>query len=513
MTNVIPSIYDAYSAQQYTRLSAADCFKEYNVNSLSDRRNLIMITTPTSNMNMSDCYYNSQRWNGSSVIAYASDLFPGWKEAAQIADFDNFNATEADQSASSSGTWSFGPYPIQYCYSETTFFQPCRLQYVSYFIYVVVLCNVIKFTCMCLAARRLWNLSEPILATIGDAAASFLDEPDETTKGFCLLDLTALRKGVWHNSGKQSKQYDYNAVYSRKPKARLYSATTGSRWWWTMILCTLYLILGFVLFGLSFELTANSSYTASQAMRLKFGQVDSGMLLGISTGLIVDVLVANSFQLALSTTYFLYNSLYTAQCAALEWAAFTHGRSKSLRVTWPRGQQRSTYYLHLPYRYGIPLSVLLILMHFFISQSIFLARLQYFDSVGQPAVGGFSNVGYNPPAILTSCCVGFGLIMGQIFHACRRLDNRMPIHGNKSAVISAICHVEELKHAKLDDYSSGGHQTANLATKPLSWGVTRKPVGDYESYSSSSGNSETLAGHCSFSANIVELPQIGKEYR
>lgn len=281
-----------------------------------------------------------------------------------------------------------------------------------------------------------------------------------------------------------------------------------------MILCTLYLIIGFVLFSLSFQMSA---YSVSAAMKLKFGQVDSGMILNIDgasgIGLIQDVLVANSFQLALSTTYFLYNSLYTAQYAALEWSSFARGKRRSLRVTWPRGLQRSTYYLQLPWRYGIPLTALLILMHFLISQSIFLARLIYIDSEGAESSMSFTDVGFSPPAILTSCCVGLGLILAQVVHACRPLENLIPIHGNKSTVISAMCHPENRTSTKLRKQSSVIQEATELATQPLMWGVTEVPPQDRNNEASTSDGSIQSAGHCTFSADVVELPQIGRTYR
>lgn len=252
-------------------------------------------------------------------------------------------------------------------------------------------------------------------------------------------------------------------------------------------------------------------------MKLKFGQVDSGMILDLDgasgIGLIQDVLVANSFQLALSTTYFLYNSLYTAQCAALEWASFACGKRKSLRVTWPRGLQQSTYYLQLPWRYGVPLTGLLILMHFLISQSIFLARLIYIDSEGFESSMSFTDVGFSPPAILTSCCVGLGLILAQVAHACRPLENHIPIHGNKSAVISAMCHPDTKKSIAMRKRSSSIREATNLATQPLMWGVTEMPSQHQDDEMVYSDSLDQTAGHCTFSADVVELPQIGKRYQ
>lgn len=70
-----------------------------------------------------------------------------------------------------------------------------------------------------------------------------------------------------------------------------------------------------------------------------------------------------------------------------------HAEAPGPCVTYPKGQQRSTYYLQLPYRYVIPLMILLVAMHFLTSQSIFLARLQYWDWTGGIISQGFYDKG------------------------------------------------------------------------------------------------------------------------
>lgn len=503
-TGTIKAIYNGYRSGLYKNLTTDECIDAYvGAELLNSRRNLIMIIQkPKTETNMSYCGYNQQRWNGSSVAALDLDLRPGM---AWIYQYDSWrNMSSLKQSVESDGSWPIGNFTVESCLSEATEVSQCRLQFVSYILYVVVACNTVKFICMCCAARYLWDLDEPILATVGDAVTSFLEHEDETTAGWCLLDLQSLRawRHTWVKDG-------YDSRYERQPTRRLYSATTSTRWWSTILLCTGYVSAGFVLFRLSVN---DSDYYMSGAMKLKFGAVDSGMILGLEgesgAKLIRNVVVANSFQVVLSTTYFLYNSLYTAQCAALEWATHAHGKRKSLRVTWPRGQQRSTYYLQLPYRYSIPLTTLLVLMHFLISQSIFLARLQYYDSAGNLTDEGFNDVGFSARATVTACCVGVVMILAQILHACRPLDNHIPIHGNNSAVISAMCHPEKDPANKLRRPFSNQWEEDSIATKPIMWGVTRQPV-EQEPGSTK----KDTAGHCGFSADIVELPQVGMHYR
>lgn len=307
---------------------------------------------------MSSCGYGEQKWNGSSVAALGFELDPGisWIRSSVNLSGNDANIASFRQQIQANGTWFIGSslsysvaqrpslYPVEYCLSETRGVSYCQLQFVWYTLLIVVACNLVKVICMSLVAYHLWDLNEPILATIGDCVTSFLERPDETTAGWCLLDLAFI--DAWSEN---LVHYYENFAYERSPKCRLYRSTTRARWWCTMCLCTSYLMLGLLLFCTSLPLGTGDVATD---MKVKFGAVDGNLLLGYSGssggGLVADILIANSFQLALSTTYFLYNSLYTAQWGALEWASFIQGERRSLRVTRPRGNQRSTYYLQLP---------------------------------------------------------------------------------------------------------------------------------------------------------------------
>lgn len=49
---------------------------------------------------------------------------------------------------------------------------------------------------------------------------------------------------------------------------------------------------------------------------------------------------------------------------------------KGLRVTAPRGEQRSSYFLQLPYRWAVPLMIVSGALHWLMSQTIFPVRLE-----------------------------------------------------------------------------------------------------------------------------------------
>lgn len=91
--------------------------------------------------------------------------------------------------------------------------------------------------------------------------------------------------------------------------------------------------------------------------------------------LLPSVLTANLPQLLLSFSYFVYNSLYTRLCVEKEWDSYSLAY-RTLRVTSPKGQQRSTYRLQLPYRYSIPLIVISILLHWLVSNALYVFILE-----------------------------------------------------------------------------------------------------------------------------------------
>lgn len=55
---------------------------------------------------------------------------------------------------------------------------------------------------------------------------------------------------------------------------------------------------------------------------------------------------------------------------------------KTLRVTSPVGMQRSTYFVQMPMRYGVPMIASMALLHYLISQSIFLYAIEVHNSDG-----------------------------------------------------------------------------------------------------------------------------------
>ena len=93
--------------------------------------------------------------------------------------------------------WRPYGFKVEYCLSEQV---PgtCSLHFNFSIIVIVVVCNIVKAACMFYVA---YGKMDVPLMTIGDAAASFLERPDDTTRNMCLADWSFfMNKEKWISS-------------------------------------------------------------------------------------------------------------------------------------------------------------------------------------------------------------------------------------------------------------------------------------------------------------------------
>jgi hypothetical protein len=182
-----------------------------------------------------------------------------------------------------------------------------------------------------------------------------------------------------------------------------------------------------------------------------------------------------------------------------EWAGYAIKRA-ALRVTIPSPTQRSTYFLSLPFTYSVPLIAASVLLHWFISQAIFMARITIWENGVQTDLETVDNenragsdLGYSDSALIASIVWGCVLVLLCVLIAgvCT-YPRGLPIGGTNSAVISAACHV---KHGDED----GSQEYEDIADRPLQWGVTVESTMD-------------SVGHCCFSDQKVKAPVEGDLY-
>ena len=193
--------------------------------------------------------------------------------------------------------------------------------------------------------------------------------------------------------------------------------------------------------------------------------------------------IANLPQVLLSYIYITFNSLFTCMLAGHEYMQYFH-RRQYLRVTSPVGQQRSTYYLQLPYHYSLTLLALSSLFSWLTAQSFFVVRILIRDPDNLLPPGAIiSGCGYSPGAIFATIVVGTIIVLATGATGLRKYPAGMPLATTSSGAISAAC------HPPLGD--------ENAAKLPVQWGVVSTRDG---------------TGHCSFSSRLVAPPIPGQKY-
>lgn len=192
---------------------------------------------------------------------------------------------------------------------------------------------------------------------------------------------------------------------------------------------------------------SNSGLVSRQG---SFGQDVENGTIWFPNGLLPNfeqaILIANSPQLFLSFAYLAFNGLFTRLHMAKEWSAMGV-RYKALRVTSPQGQQSSTYFLQLPYRYSLPLIITSILLHWVLSGCIYLLVMQgdYFQSSGHDGpFGSVMAVGYSMKSLFTMMILSIFLALIPPLFGRIALPPNTVVVGSSSLAIAAACQVSPL---------------------------------------------------------------------
>lgn len=420
--------------------------------------------------------------------------------------------------------WLLTPenFEVDYCLSQSTA-EKCSLQYSFAILLIVIACDVAKILAMC---ATLFYVSEPPLATLGDAIASFLEKPDLYTQGCCLTQQEQVRqicrKGSWrwrpwrsgtrhlhqHANNALTERLGPEAAFWKQKVVRWISAPSKSRW---AVFALLYIgLLAASVVVLSLGTRDLRQLGIDDPFNQGFGSINPNAIFAYpatfltsatgnanatiysvaqtnkSQAFFADVITVNTPQLLFSTLYFLYNGMFTSMVTAAEWTQFTDVR-KPLRVSKPHKGQRSTYWLQLPWKYSLPLLFISILLHWLVSRSLFIVRINVFgwDGEEQPD-RDISACGYSPLAILVVIIIVVLSLIIMLVAGGQKLTPEIPVVGTNSVAIAAACH-----------YSENGDP--EVTYKPLLWGVTKSA----EKHS---------PGQCSISDEDVEKPIDGMRY-
>lgn len=240
---------------------------------------------------------------------------------------------------------------------------------------------------------------------------------------------------------------------------------------------------------------------------------------------------------------------------AKEWATFSSGYIP-LRVSNPKGNQVSTFRLQLPYKYSVPLILISILLHWILSNTLYLTVSVggYFFEVRQSQgisssdapFQAFLAVGYSGWALMLLLVLSCILICIPIITGLSRLPENSIVVGSNSFAIATSCHISPL--SKIDDMSNDDTKSdaaesdarsewlisarnsmdipaPNMEDAPneylekisqceLKWGVVSVPKGWPLQDSDDLEEDAATVGHISFGTKMdeVSVPEVGKLY-
>ncbi|KAH7411965.1 hypothetical protein DE146DRAFT_751110 [Phaeosphaeria sp. MPI-PUGE-AT-0046c] len=506
LPRILEGLYQEYHAGLLDRLEPKDCISQYATSIQSNRRNVLLVASdenfppPEENayLNNSHVYWASPFYANDARNGQDSSNAYNW--ICSTLNLEGVCSNNVDGVRNNVQSWRVGnkctggvadaqmghacdykTAPVEYCLSQKA--QPhCRLQFDSSIAIVVTILNFVKAVLMFYIA---YCIPEEPLITMGDAVASFLQISDRYSQGLCLLSIHDVRKGGYRISTRQwtNERFRWKDVASRTRRAMTLS----------LFVITLTVVASLLVWGIV-ALPVGTPRGLADLVRLGYGKVDPvTAITGLSDDLILNAVIANSPQVMLSMLYFSYNALFTSFLLSHEWVSYAH-KKKGLRVSSrPVGEQRTDYFLQLPYRFGIPLMVLSGTLHWLVSQAIFLVSIDFYDVFGQPgtqryftdARSAMKTCGYSPIAIITVVIFGSIMIIALIGFGRMPYKQGMPLAGSSSMAISAACH-------------PGNIDGATSSAKKVQWGVVSVD--------------EDGIGHCSFSTNVVTSPIKGNLY-
>ncbi|KAI1080057.1 hypothetical protein F5B20DRAFT_542097 [Whalleya microplaca] len=509
---IISDIQHAVLEDQYEKMNISTCFSLYDDYWAPQGNGVILVKN------------ESVQTDNDSLLMYVS-VVPRWDDwAKNMWAVSNgtrqFSALSPPQPVTE---WFLGPprYEASRCLVQPPILDKdrCRFEYSTHVMYTVCILNFIMLFIMV----YIWILRvfkhrsknsraeehietcriaplDVILSTLGDAIASFMRQPVGTTKNMCLAtkyDFLGRRTCANPFIKKPPQRHDNPRQWKKEPK-RWMSAPSLRQWLCLLFMYFMYiLLLSLLLYRVIVSFKHRSIPTnLSNFWNLGFGALTPLAYLVVDlpredpAGLLYTVIVVNLPQLFFSATYTIYSAVLSTFLVQYEFSLMhSSSKRKPLRVSEPVGIQRSSYFISIPLRYGIPLILSSGVIHWLISQSFFLARVTALNTNGsQDYDHSFSTLGFSPIAIIITMLVLFAHLVVLILLGCRKYEGITRMVSTNSLAISAACHT--LTKDRDDGYLF-----------PVQWGVVEIKDG---------------IGHCTFtsaSSYSIREPKEGMTYQ
>ncbi|KAF3760705.1 hypothetical protein M406DRAFT_342907 [Cryphonectria parasitica EP155] len=341
---------------------------------------------------------------------------------------------------------------VSYCLAERTASPTCTVNLNPAVFATILGLNLV--TLLLMGATLLVHQHSDPLVTLGDAIASFLREPDPSTRDNALVTRENLRLGLGGWGFTEGKYWSptRTPLWLSAPSLAQW-ATAGSWWLVATALAAAALILtvvtdktgnvhGLSPFGIA---TPRTTYLFTESSSTTTIIPAAALAIAVSTP-----------QVLLAGLYFSTNALLTAFFLSRESSLYTQrpGRNgaapRSLRVSAdPVGVQATSLYLTLPRPVSWALAVWFAAMGFVLSQSCFVVSVEESDASSSNHLRG---LGLSGTALLVLLAMLIILLLAVAAAGLQRLPpsqmadgratgNPLAIEGGScSAVLSARCH-------------------------------------------------------------------------
>ncbi|KAL0465278.1 hypothetical protein QR685DRAFT_601498 [Neurospora intermedia] len=384
----------------------------------------------------------------------------------------------------------------------------CRLLAEPVFWWLTTICNLVIAACL---SSMAWFYRSAPLVTIGDAIDSFITEPPSPDS-----KMIPRSSCIYHHPSLTNIFRPALPPRAYKPKVKpLWKSVSLTRWSLTMAWFIGLLpqcLLSFVFALCTDDIDTPAQWLASLSIFDPNNSLDFNHILYHNNGSDRLVLLANTPQIFLSLTYLFFNNILTKTtdgtsntsakekktCQIVWWKRKEKPSpkptitTKTLRTSQPRGSQRSTFFLSLPYRYALPFVAVSSVMHWLTSQCLYFTEVDFID------VDGTTMDKSNPTTFTLGysiCAMFWVIVLGTLswitilgLAVFGKYPAGMPIMGGCSAVIAAACHAPlRRKKARREREGENGdgdgdgdedeeEGDTDIAAGPLSWGVIRQVV-------------------------------------
>ncbi|TEA12883.1 hypothetical protein C8034_v005491 [Colletotrichum sidae] len=375
---------------------------------------------------------------------------------------------------------------VKYCLSEPLV-GTCRIR-INNDLFLAVCVVALFKSCLCVVViGYLWKRKP--LATIGDAVDSFIRLPDDTTRGMCTLGWKDFSRRSRWRPRKRPEDYGWLAEPRRweKRTQRWGGSVHVSDWIKTYTIGVLGLILGFVALASfvgevgGWERAYNwgtfGQDPENPVFALKYPSKALEAFVGsLAVSIVGSSLLSNLPQLGLSITCLLLNVIYTRMFMAREWASYSQSL-KPLRVSDPKGQQRSEPFLEIPLPYAFAMQAAGLLLHWLCANSVYAIIVEPLEAIPPSQIVSSSygqvtmyiNILLSFKAAIATMAVFFGMLLVPIILSRCNLSGEVVLAGSCSAAISAACHVLQPNLEWIKRKKTFVYQNAILVTGETTW--------------------------------------------